>query len=60
MSDKLDTILDEVKGLRKDLADFAQRQAAHGADIAWMKKIFAGVATVLAAAVGHLLRKFNV
>lgn len=37
-----------------------EKVAAHHSDLAWIKRIFAGVGSVLGLAVAHLLRKIGI
>lgn len=56
MTDKktqLDRIEEKLDGL-------AGTVASHHTDLAWIKRIFAGVGSVLGLAIAHLLRKIGI
>jgi hypothetical protein len=50
----------QLDRIEKKLDGALEKIAAHHSDLAWIKRIFTGVGSILVLAVGHLLRKIGI
>ena len=55
-----DPIINLLRDMDKKLDRALEVSAKNSADLAWMKRIFAGAGVVLSGAVLHLLRKVGI